>query len=597
MRRFVLAAIILTILALMASFSVVCGEVSVGVKSGDWITYNVNVTGNPPGDHNIQWASMNVTDVEGSQISLDIQTLFANGTLCPEHLILDLATGYLGDDFFIPPNLNVGNQFFDHYQGNITITAIEQQTVAGAQRTVMLGHTNYTNYVWDRETGTLVAATSIEPDYTMITHTNQTNIWQPDAPVQQEILGFEVITFYAVMVAIAAVIVALAVLSVIWIRQRKTRPLQLTLEVVGAFFTVVFLAAYLGGMFMTPSTTVLHSEPAFRIALFVSGAAFLVLILTNAIAAALQYKMHLNRYSAIKIGLAIVAASYFLFNLHALFTLEWIGEWNRVGGGFSMAVFIQDITNFVGIIIRFIGGVIAFGAVVFYFKKGLPLQQRLYRILRWILMLEAFYWFSLLPMAGINVYFNATTYMDPLSYFAWTTLPTLVEAIAPPIAQLILASKLKPSKPDRWPIKWALITGALYIWVFWLTNMGSWMQTVSVKGTGYLTSYPQNLLSFILTVGGLLALALYATYFAKKNSFTPTWEEFPLRGAGAIITLLGLYFLWNYVSWIFFGGNYIWSDWYAWFLGHNLDLWMLALPLLGIPLLFASTHKDSSSFN
>jgi hypothetical protein len=212
-------------------------------------------------------------------------------------------------------------------------------------------------------------------------------------------------------------------------------------------------------------------------------------------------------------------------------------------------------------------------------------------------MLEAFYWFSLLPMAGINVYFNATTYMDPLSYFAWTTLPTLVEAIAPPIALLILASKLKPSKPDRWPIKWALITGALYIWVFWLTNMGSWMQTVSVKGTGYLTSYPQNLLSFILTVGGLLALALYATYFAKKNSFTPTWEEFPLRGAGAIITLLGLYFLWNYVSWIFFGGNYIWSDWYAWFLGHNLDLWMLALPLLGIPLLFASTHKDSSSFN
>ncbi len=63
----------------------------------------------------------------------------------------------------------------------------------------------------------------------------------------------------------------------------------------------------------------------------------------------------LKSYSALKWGLLIVAASYFLFNLHSLFTLGWVGEWDRFGGGFTLSVFIQDITNFVGIIIRFIG--------------------------------------------------------------------------------------------------------------------------------------------------------------------------------------------------------------------------------------------------
>ena len=109
------------------SISIVFADVSVGVKQGDWIQYNVHVTGNPPGDHNIQWASMNVTDVQGTTITLDIQTLFNNGTLYPEHITLNLATGILGDDFFIPKNLNVGDKFYDAYQGNITITSMQQQ--------------------------------------------------------------------------------------------------------------------------------------------------------------------------------------------------------------------------------------------------------------------------------------------------------------------------------------------------------------------------------------------------------------------------------------------------------------------------------------
>ena len=98
-----------------------------------------------------------------------------------------------------------------------------------------------------RETGTLVAATSNEPEYKMVTNTIATNIWQPD------ILGFTPTTFYAVLAVTIVVAAAVAVVSAIWIRQRKTRPLLLSLEAVGAVFVAIFLAAYLGGM---PTTNV-----------------------------------------------------------------------------------------------------------------------------------------------------------------------------------------------------------------------------------------------------------------------------------------------------------------------------------------------------
>jgi thiamine transporter ThiT len=119
-----------------------------------------------------------------------------------------------------------------------------------------------------------------------------------------------------------------------------------------------------------------------------------------------------------------------------------------------------------------------------------------------------------------------------------------------------------------------------------------WIITLLEKGTGYLTSYPENLLSFILTIFGLLALAIYTAYFTKKSSGAETLQELNLKIVGVIIIALGMYFLWNYLTWIFFGGDYLWSDWYAWFLGHNLDLWMLSLPLLGLPLLFTDKPRE-----
>jgi hypothetical protein len=59
----------------------------------------------------------------------------------------------------------------------------------------------------------------------------------------------------------------------------------ISIQGVGAIFVGIFLAAYLGGMLMNPSTTVLHSEPVFRIPLIITGTALFILLFAAAILA------------------------------------------------------------------------------------------------------------------------------------------------------------------------------------------------------------------------------------------------------------------------------------------------------------------------
>jgi hypothetical protein len=298
-------------------------------------------------------------------------------------------------------------------------------------------------------------------------------------------------------------------------------------------------------------------------------------------------------YSPLKIGLLLVALSYFLFTLHALFTVAWIGEWEYVTASFSFWIFITDISASFTLIFRFIASIIAITTIIYYFaKKGIS-ALKTFKVLRWILILEAIYWLGLfvsgvwgvLPLRATVTDYILTLQFS-LALLITTGIPCLVSSLAIPIVLFKLASTLNPNKSTKDSVKWGLIAGTIYVFVFWLNNTGMWIATVMSKGTEYLTTYPENLLSFASTTVGLLALVVFTAFFSKKSVGTETLEKLKLRTLGAIIVALGLYFLWNYLTWIFFGGDNLWSEWYAWFLGHNLDLWLLSLPLVGLPLLF-----------
>ena len=88
-------------------------------------------------------------------------TVYANGTIYPENgITLNLAAGAIGDGFFIPTNLTPGDKYNSEYEGNITITGVEQIEAGGAKRTILSSVEDQTTYFWDKQTGVMVAATS-----------------------------------------------------------------------------------------------------------------------------------------------------------------------------------------------------------------------------------------------------------------------------------------------------------------------------------------------------------------------------------------------------------------------------------------------------
>jgi hypothetical protein len=288
-----------------------------------------------------------------------------------------------------------------------------------------------------------------------------------------------------------------------------------------------------------------------------------------------------------------------------MFTLSWIGEWDRLPGGgssFGMVILVEDISATIGLIFRFAASILAFAAIVYYFAKKGMAKPTAYKVLRWVLVFEGIYWLGLIATAvytilgvGFGLSGNPTTF-EILNYVFLSIIPTVVEAVVLPAVLFILAYKLNPNRLQTGPIKWALISGTVMVAVFWLINTSIWVGVVDRKGLEYLSAYPENLVSFVVTAIGMAALTIYMAYFAKKNSRTSTLQELPIGPVGVIILALGIFFLWNYFSWVIFAGN-TWNSWYAWFLGHNMDLWMLSLPLLGLPLLFrrTTTNKESKT--
>jgi hypothetical protein len=191
----------------------VLAEISVGVKKGDRIEYQVAVTGSPPADHDVTWARTEVTNVKGKAINLNVTTEFKNGTLLYENVTLNLETGQLGDDFIIPANLNSGDVFFDKNVGNITISGVEKRTYAGATRTVVSAATSETTYYWDQATGILVEGNSKFPGFTITSIADKTNMWQP------QLFGLDPTVFYGLVIGAAAFVVVVLVFLIV--RRKK----------------------------------------------------------------------------------------------------------------------------------------------------------------------------------------------------------------------------------------------------------------------------------------------------------------------------------------------------------------------------------------
>lgn len=193
------------VLGLILLASMAAADSIVAVKAGDRIEYSVTTTGNPTPIHNITWARLEVKTVTGSEINTDIQTQLANGTLWLEpNTTFNVVTGAVGEGAIIPTNLTVGDVYYSEYEGNITITGTQTLQVAGAERSVLTGEAANTSFMWDKETGVMVKATTTLEDCTVYSEATSTNLWQPHAPVLNIVYAFIAVAIAALVAVVLA---------------------------------------------------------------------------------------------------------------------------------------------------------------------------------------------------------------------------------------------------------------------------------------------------------------------------------------------------------------------------------------------------------
>jgi hypothetical protein len=280
----------------------------------------------------------------------------------------------------------------------------------------------------------------------------------------------------------------------------------------------------------------------------------------------------------IKLGLLLVALSWFSYTLYT-FAL----------GSIHQIVIFTDMPATVGLGFRTSAGIIAVITILFHLVKKDVAAQETLTSLRWVVLLEALYYVTFVPSAiwGLTTEFE----LYPRELLLTSTgLPCLLEAVIIPLVLTKLFLELSPEKPIGGIIKWGWISGVVYILVFWFNYTMQWIAAIIQKGVGFVTLYPINAFSFALTAVGLFLLTLYATVSFREISGKNALTRVELKRAGVIITLFGLYFDLTFLLWLLFGSVGGYNMWHTFFIFHNVDLWSLALPLAGLPLLLQKSN-------
>ncbi|MCJ7762850.1 hypothetical protein MUP38_05290 [Candidatus Bathyarchaeota archaeon] len=227
----ILASIIVSV-SIIASPTLAYDEPTVGVKEGDWIEYDINVTGTgtPPPTHDVRWFRIQILPVQGTAFSANFTVRYVNGTIGSAIWKFNFTEGNVEGWTIIPSNLSPGDTFYDsaahtHKPVNVTIQRQEQKTVLGASRTVTYGNDSLRHKEWDKATGVFIGSSEhlqnvtnkdgwhIE-NLTMTIQAIATNMWSPQTPPDQ--------TAPYALVAVIIVLAVLVLASVIIVARRKS---------------------------------------------------------------------------------------------------------------------------------------------------------------------------------------------------------------------------------------------------------------------------------------------------------------------------------------------------------------------------------------
>lgn len=268
----------------------------------------------------------------------------------------------------------------------------------------------------------------------------------------------------------------------------------------------------------------------------------------------------------------------------------------------------EGVGGTVGLVIRAVGGFFAFYAgALFLWKKerSLPLIRGKVGA---ALLFEGVYFLSLIPstITAFAYYFadGDVFYFDhtpPLILLYVAAVPTLVMVTIMPTMLFKLRSKVVGKSSSQEIVKWCSFAAFAYVLVVfwfgysmaWLGNMVPFDRARGQYGWSFLLE-PVNFLSFVVTVVGLLLIALSTLMFALSASKTLP-IKIGLRGIGVVMLAFGGYFIFNLLYFYLAGGYASHPNvWYE-MIGppHNVNLWCLVFVFLGLTLLISGRTQNN----
>ncbi|MGE5188165.1 MAG: hypothetical protein ACM3JE_03975 [Betaproteobacteria bacterium] len=266
----------------------------------------------------------------------------------------------------------------------------------------------------------------------------------------------------------------------------------------------------------------------------------------------------------------------------------------------------EGVTGSVAIVLRAIAGFFAFYVAFLYWRNKPETMQKIRRNARIALLCEAGFFLALIPSVIAAFAYNLSTeylfYFDhtpELILLFGTAIPCLGIVMLVPPFLLKLRGTIKDGGQTAEIVKWSCLTGLAYLFVvfwfnysmLWAASMVPYPQAYELTGWAF-ALVPLNLVSFLFTVVGLVAVALAATVIVIPVIRNGS-NRLNLAGIGAVMVALGGYFVFHILYYYLTGGYEAHPGvWYEVISPmHNPNLWALSFIFVGVPLIIQSLLK------
>lgn len=292
--------------------------------------------------------------------------------------------------------------------------------------------------------------------------------------------------------------------------------------------------------------------------------------------------MELTNVAYLKKALLVAALAFLIYNIYIATTAAiFISHFPAIAANLphffkssqpnlQLGLFLlQELSGFVGSILRLVGAVFALSAAWLFLKNN-----RLYvSKLGYALLFESLFFLMFLPAALNHLVGSVISISQFLNFYNGVSFLLQVLLVFP--ALFVLSRKLQNPEESVSVLKWAGIVASLYVLGLWVKNGLMWMYAISPSQTvqwsfagvvGFVNSWLTLLVATVVCSAVCVAL----------------WQKQKLNVwlAGAAVVFVGVFFLiYDFVS--------IWDGIYRAFLPLT-DFWMVTLLIVGVAVLVDS---------